>query len=306
MLISILLSGVLALAQESPIEKPDVSSPTSGAIRLAKEVAPKSISLGLIPSENPQELKKNGALLAKKLTEKLGVTVNIFIPKNYQGLIEAMQQKKVDYAFFTAMSFVYAERLAGAKVLMKKVWDNPFYYSTVFVRNDSPAKTLKDLKSLQVAFVDQKSTSGFLYPLVALKKQGLAQKDLGASIFTGTHEKSAQALVEGKVQAAAFFADSIDGSKSALHKFFPKQAKDYRALWISDAIPNDPFVVRQDFYDRYPQFTHQMMFAFLDLQEDEKGNLLKTFLGINAVMMATSRQYDPVRELVRELDLKLE
>jgi phosphonate transport system substrate-binding protein len=315
-LYSLLLAGVLALAQGSPAEsplstfgkseKPKVLESTGGAIKIVKEAHPKSITLGLIPSENPMALKKNGALLAKILSEKLGVTVNIFIPKNYQGLIDAMKEKRVDYAFFTAMSFVFAEKQAGAKVLMKKVWDNPFYYSTVYVATNSPVKSLKELKGQSMAFVDEKSTSGFLYPLVALKKAGVDRKDLGAVSFYGTHEKTALALLEKKVQAAAVFADTSDGAKSAFHRFFEKQVLEVRPIWVSDPIPNDPFVVRQDFYDLYPQLTHKMMFAFLDLQENEKENLLKKYLGVTGVMMATSRQYDPVRDLVKELDLKLE
>lgn len=301
-LILTLSMGFAGYAQGLQSETPEVV----GAIKMSsKEKLPSSMTLGLIPSENPEELKKNGAALAKLLGKQLGVTVNIFIPKNYQGLIDGMKNKTVDYAFFTAMSFVFAEKQAGAKVLMKKVWDNPFYYSSIYVRKNSTAKTLGDLKGQSIAFVDEKSTSGFLYPLTALKKIGVRREDLGTISFFGTHEKTAEALIKQNVQAAAVFADGSDGSKSAFHRYYEKQLLDIRPLWVSEPIPNDPFVVRQDFYDRYPQFTHRVMFAFLDLQEG-KDNYLKKYLGINGVMMATSRQYDPVRELVKEMDLKLE
>lgn len=269
------------------------------------EAKPKEITLGLIPSEDPEKLKKNGLALAKALQEKLGVNVNLYISKNYQGLIDAMKKQKVDYAFFTAMSFVFAEKNANAKVLLKKVWEAPFYYSVILTKNDSGIKSLEDLKGKKFGFVDERSTSGYLYPRVKFKKSGVLEKEFSKTEFFGNHEEAARALVEGRVDAISVYADSADGSKNAVQAYFPAKAASVKPLWVSDPIPNDPLCVRQDFYEKYPQFTHQMMFAFIDLKEDPKGNLLKKYLGVSEVMMATSKQYDPVRELVRELDLKL-
>lgn len=278
----------------------------AGTLQADPVPQPQSITLGLIPSEDPVKLKKNGLELAKTLQKKLGVNVNLYIPKTYQGLIDAMKSKKVDFAFFTAMSFVFAEKQAGAKVLLKKVWDGPFYYSVILTRKDSKIKTLKDLKGKSFGFVDEKSTSGYLHPRVQLKKVGLDhQKDLKTS-FHGNHQGAAKALLDGKVDAISVFADTPEGGKNAVDMNFPDRSKDVAVLWVSQPIPNDPFVVREDFYEKYPQFTHEMMFAFIDLKEDPKGNMLKNYLGCSEVMMATTKQYDPVRELVRELDLKLE
>lgn len=269
------------------------------------EKAPKEITLGLTPGDDPVKLKKNGLELAKLLQKKLGVNVNLYISKDYQGIIDAMKNKKIDYAFFTAMSFVFAEKEANAKVLLKKVWDGPFYYSAILTKKNSKFASLKDLKGARFGFVDEKSTSGYLYPRLQFKKIGLdTQKDLKAT-FLGNHHDSSKALLEDKVDAVSVFADSADGLKSAIQVFYPDKADQVRVLWVSDPIPNDPFCVREDFYEQYPQLTHRMMFALLDLKEDKKGNLLKELLGVNEVMMATSRQYDPVREVVRELDLKL-
>ncbi len=272
----------------------------------SSEKPPKEITLGLTPGDDPVKLKKNGLELAKVLQKKLGVQVNLYISKDYQGIIDAMKNKKIDYAFFTAMSFVFAEKQAGAKVLLKKVWDAPFYYSAILTKKSSGIKNLKELKGKSFGFVDEKSTSGYLYPRVQLKKEGLdVNKDLSKTTFLGNHQEASKSLLEGRVDAISVFSDSPDGLKSAVRNFFPDRADEVQILWVSAPIPNDPFCVREEFYDKHPQFTHQMMFALLDLKEDKKGNLLKELLGVNEVMMATSRQYDPVRELVRELDLKL-
>jgi phosphonate transport system substrate-binding protein len=65
--------------------------------------------------------------------------------------------------------------------------------------------------------------------------------------------------------------------------------------------------VRQDFYDANPRISHDLMFAMIELLEDAKdGARFKQALGVSSMALATSQQYEPVREMVRELDLKLQ
>jgi len=76
---------------------------------------------------------------------------------------------------------------------------------------------------------------------------------------------------------------------------------------VSEPIPNDPFVVRQDFYDSYPRISHDLMFALIEINDDPKdGARFKKLLSASSLMFATSQQYEPVREMVKELDLKLQ
>lgn len=277
-----------------------------GIAAFGADPAPSQITIGFIPGDSPEKLKASGLKLAALLQEKTGVDVNIHISKDYQGLIEAMKQKKIDFAFFSAMTFVFAEKQAGAKVLLKKVWEGPFYYSALVVKKSSKFKKVEDLKGKTIAFVDEKSGSGYLYPRMMLKKKGLdPQKFFKQTIFTGNHQSAVLAVVDGKADAAAIFSDSTDGKKSAWSHFSPKTLEQQKVLWLSEPIPNDPFAVRQDFYDKYPRIVHDVMFALIELDDYKGKNMLKELLNVNEMQTATSRHYEPVRELVRELDLKL-
>ncbi len=278
-------------------------------IPLVAFAAPKAITIGFIPGENPDTLRENGALIAKLLESKIGVPVKIFISKDYNGLIDAMKDKKIDFAFFTAMSFVFAEKSAGAKVLLKKVWDGPFYWSTILVRKDSKIANLKQLKGKKFAFVDKKSSSGFLYPQVNFKKQGIDPATFFSEIvYSGNHDASIQLLNEKKVDAVAVFSNDEKATDSAWTRFAPKDTKvKVKPLWVSVPIPNDPFCVRSDFYEANPKISHDLMFALIELDDDAKeGSNFKKLLGVSSLMLATSQQYEPVRDLVKELDLKLE
>lgn len=275
-------------------------------VQAETEPTPPSITIGVIPGGNPENLREQGLALAKELQAKLNIPVNIYISKNYAGLVEAMKTKKVDFAFFNSVTYVFAEEQAQAKVLLKKVWHDPYYYSAIITPQNSKIKKLQDLKGKRIAFVDDKSSSGYLYPQVALKKIGLTDKDFKEVMFSGNHQASIQFLEAKKVDAAAVFSDDEKGKQGAWTKFGTDKKAKYRMVWVSAPIPNDPFCVRQDFYDLYPKTTHTLMFALIGILEDTQNkNTYSEILGSRDLMPATSKQYDPVRELVKALNLEL-
>ncbi|WP_347357049.1 phosphate/phosphite/phosphonate ABC transporter substrate-binding protein [Bdellovibrio sp.] len=283
-----------------------LSISTAQAAEGTAEAVPPSITLGVIPGGNPENLREQGLALAKELQAKLNIPVNIYVSKNYAGLVDAMKAKKVDFAFFSSSTYVFAEQQAQAKVLLKKVWNHPYYYSVIVTPKNSGIKKLKDLKGKRMAFVDDKSSSGYLYPQVALRKIGLQDKDFKEVAFTGNHQASIQFLEAKKVDAAAVFSDDEKGLEGAWEKFGTDKKAKYRILWMSAPIPNDPFCVRQEFYDTYPKITHTLMFTLIDILEQTRNkNTYSEILGSRDLMPATSKQYDPVREMVKALNIEL-
>ncbi|MBO9666792.1 MAG: phosphate/phosphite/phosphonate ABC transporter substrate-binding protein, partial [Bdellovibrio sp.] len=254
----------------------------------SNDKGPSQITIGLIPGGNPEKQREQSLALAKDLQGRLNVPVNMYISKNYAGLVEAMKSKKIDFAFFSSSTYVLAEQQAQAKVLLKMVWNQPYYYSAIIVPADSKIKKLEDLKGKKIAFVDEKSSSGYLYPQVALRKKGLSDKDLKVT-FTGNHQASVKKLEDGEVQAAAVYSDDEKGTQGAWVKLGTKKSK-MRIIWMSAPIPNDPFCVRQDFYNQYPKITHDIMFALIDMVEQaEDKQTYSEILGSRDLMPATSK-----------------
>lgn len=273
----------------------------------AEEGVPKTITIGFSPGEDPQSLKLKSEELIRKIQSKVGVPIKSFFSKDYQGLIDAMKRKEVDFAFYTAMSFVFAEKQAGAKVLFKKVWEHPYYYSAIMVLKDSKVRRIQDLKGKRFAFVDEKSASGFLYPSVRFKQLNLDPKTFFSTLrYTGNHAESVKLLLNKEVDGIAVFANDDKGLTSAVLSYSPEKNQSVKALWVSDPIPNDPFCVRQEFHDQYPRFVFKMMDALLDLNEDSmKDQEMQKLFGFKKLDTATSRQYQPVRDMVQTMSLKL-
>jgi len=274
----------------------------------AQEATPKEITIGVIPFGDKAVLKRGAFQIAKILQSELNIPINIYLPKTYGSLIQAVKEKKVDFAFLTAASYVAAEKDAKIQVLLKRVWSEPFYYSLILTSKNSDIKKVEDLKGKRIAFVDTKSTSGFLYPQVMFKKKGWNDKTFKEIKFTGGHSESVALLEQKGTDAIAVFGDDIEGKTNAWTKFSKEQKSDgVRVIWHSDPIPNDPFCVRQEFYDLYPKVVHTLMFKLIDAVETLKENKdVVMVVGAKGFLPATSRQYDPVRELVKELGVQSE
>lgn len=275
------------------------------SLALFADESARSITIGLLVGGKPEDSQKQAVVFAEKLQDKLGKPVQIFVSKDYSGLIEALKNKKVDFALFTALTYVIAEKQTPVKVLLKKTWEGPYYYSSLVVSKKSKIKSVKDLKKKSIVFVDKNSTSGYLYPQIYLRKNGLLEKDFKSVSFSGNHSASIESLESGQADVAAVFADEENGSIGAWTRF-AKKPKDFKVIWVSEPIPNDPLVVRQQFYDENPKLTLEIMYDFIEVQNEAKGSLFE-ITGKGSLVPATAKQYDPVREMysVFEKELKL-
>jgi len=256
-----------------------------------------AITIGLLPGGNPKVIEKEAYVLAEKLQQKTGRPFEIYISKNYTAMIEALKNKKVDLAVLSSMTYVTAEKEVNLKVLLKKTWSNsPFYYSAIVVSKNSKIKKLADLKNKTIAFVDEKSTSGYLYPQIYLRKNKFTDQSFKSVVFTGNHAASIDMLENKKVDAVAVFSDDDKAKQGAWNRFAKTKNFAIRPIWISDPIPNDPIVVRDDYYEANAKLTHEIMYTLIEIQS-ENNSTLSEILGTSDLMPATSKQYDPVREV---------
>lgn len=263
--------------------------------------APKQIRIGFIPGDNPASLKVKADQFAKLLTKEVGIPVKAYISPDYLSLAKAMKEGKVDFAFFTAATFVQAEKEIKLKVLLKKVFSAPYYYSVLLTKAESSIKKIEDLKGKKVAFVDEKSASGYLYPMVMLREKGIDSKQFFNQIlFSGNHERSVELLKNGEVDGIAVFADDSENKTGAISKYLGAEAvAKYRLLWSSEPIPNDPLCVRDEFYQANTKITHDVMFALIEASERwPKEQELMKYLGVQQMTFATSKQYEPVRAMM--------
>jgi len=250
------------------------------------------VRLGIQPNEKDADLNA----FARELEGATGLKVEYVVSPDYDDLVAQFKKGAVDFAFFSPVNFIAAEKDAGAKVLLKKVYGHSeFYFSALIVKDDSPIKSVSDLKGQNIAFVDPSSTSGYLYALVLLKKAGLSLKDVKGE-FSGTHDKAVEAVLSGKAVAAAVWGED-PATGAGAWSGLPSEGTKFRVLAWSEPIPNDAFAVRSDFYQANANIVFKVMEGLISMSDAATGSLKKVF-DTDKMTTATSRHYDSVRNII--------
>lgn len=266
---------------------------------------PKALRVGFAPFENQREVLKKAGPVVESLSRALGMKVTPFVAGDYPGVVEAMKGGKLDVAFYSPAALVMAEKVAGAKVILKSIYrGRAHYYSAIITRADGPIKTLKDLKGKNFAFVDPGSTTGAVYPKLMMMNAGLDPKrDLGKVIYAGGHDASILAVYNGKVDAAATFANDDRGDDVPWKHILKADASRVRAIAYSRPIPNGAVAVSKHLS---PALVARIRKAFLDLGTTGEGRkMLSRMYLIEAFAPASSADYDPVREAFHKVGLSL-
>lgn len=150
-----------------------------------------------------------------------------------ETLVEDFKNGKIDVALLGPVLYVKAHHELGAQAI---VADGPKYNSVVFVRNDSPVKTVDELKGRSFAFGYRDSTSSHLFPLLLLSRARIKETDLGDHEFVGNHDLVIEGVLSGRFEAGGVINAAFEASKG----------KGLRAIAVSDPIPGVPVVVRKD------------------------------------------------------------
>ncbi len=205
------------------------------------------IVMGVITSENEVDRVARWKPVRAYLSRELGVEVVERLATDYAGVIEGMKAKKVDLAYFGPASFSRAWLVTNHQVqplVAKLNGDGSFgYYSAIVVKADSPYHKIEDLKGKKFAFADPNSTSGHQAPRFFLHEQGIeVDKFFSKTEFSGSHENSIIALLNGTYDAAATWWNSeTDNNPTRMEGKRMIKPGQWRVIWKSPLLPNDPW-----------------------------------------------------------------
>jgi phosphonate transport system substrate-binding protein len=257
---------------------------------------PKQLVMAVTPSNIPTELFKASEAFALELGKKLGLTIKVYMPTDYLGVVEALRNKTADLAFVHPAGYVFANREAKAQIVAVDVWHGKTNYtSRIFVRRDSGFTRLEDLRGKSIAFVDPGSTSGYVYPMVMLIKRGLVRdRDpktfFKEAMFAGTHEAALLALLNGSVDAVASF-------DLAPPQYLKDKDRVEKLTYVAetDPIPEAGMCVREGLD---PTLITKVQNALMAFNAPEYRPILRDFYGIDGFAPAKDSDYNPVREAI--------
>jgi len=208
---------------------------------------PDKIVFAPVPSENATAALAAYGPFAKALEDMLGIKVEQVAVSDYAAVVEGQLSGKVDIAAYGPFSY-YVAKVAGAKidpiaVLVNDIGLPPSYQSFLIAPGNSAATSIADVKGKKVCFVDNLSTSGYLYPTAGLKEAGLEVNRDYTAVFAGGHDKSVAAVKAGTCDLGFAFDDMVNTIAPASGIIKPG---DLKVIWKSKPIPNSPFAVRTD------------------------------------------------------------
>jgi phosphonate transport system substrate-binding protein len=258
------------------------------------------IRFGVEPFEDPAKLTPAAKVLADALGERLKCPVQLTITEDYSAEVLALQNGKLDVAMFGPLGYVFAHQRAGAEAVASfgdSTGKVSSYTAGIWVPADSPVQGVKDLAGHSLALSSVGSTSGDALPRKAIVDAGLKPEDVKVN-YAGGHAESLLALAKGTADAAEINSQQL-ASATASKTFDPAE---FRKIWSSDAIPNDPITVRGNLD---PAFKQAVTDALLHLPGDKVGEIgallaVKPAAPLVAVDKST---YQPLFDLADTLHL---
>ena len=271
------------------------------------------LTFAVIPAENASATTDIYTPFADYLSKEIGVPVKLRIANDYAAVIEAQRAGTAQIAFYGPASYARAV-LTGVKidplVVQRHNTGLTGYYSVVWVKADSPYKTLADLKGKTIALVDPNSTSGNQAPRYFLNNEGYSVDTyFGKSVYAGSHDNAVLAVAQGTADAAANAWNSEDDNyltrllargllKTADGK--PLTQADFRIVFKSDFLPEGPFAV----LDSLPaDLKAKIKQAFLDAPKKDKAAFDKLSNGKDIEFVPISaKDYDGIIGMVKYND----
>jgi len=167
---------------------------------MAGAVQAETIKFAVTDINGLEELQVHYGAFVDVLEEITGDKVKFFPINNRTAAVEALANGHVDYVLTGPAEYIVFR--ARAKAVPVVAWQRLDYFTQLVVTNESPIKSLVDMKGKTIAFGEVGSTSTHLGPAQLLASIGLMpNKDYKA---LNIHRNvSIEALLRGDVDAVA-------------------------------------------------------------------------------------------------------
>jgi phosphonate transport system substrate-binding protein len=211
-----------------------------------------TLNFGVVSSENEADRIARYKSLVAYMVRRLQVPVKMHQATDYAGTIEALKARKLEFARFGPAAYAQAWLITGGKVepiVVETDSDGLVgYHSVVVVKADSPYKSLADVRGKSFAYADPTSNSGFVAPTFFLREDGINPETFfGRTGFSGSHENSILAILNGTYDAAATWWTNEERNNVARMEgkgMIP--AGQTRVIWKSPKLPGSPWAIHTD------------------------------------------------------------
>ena len=268
---------------------------------------PDALTFAIIPTEESVAELQLYKPVTDRMEELTGKKIQFFMPTSYASVVEGLLSKFVDVAVLGPYTYVIANSkdksievfATYAKRPGHMQEEGPGYRGVLISKRGSKFTTIDSLKGSIVGLTDPGSTSGNLMPRVAFTKViGMdLEKFFGKVVYTGSHELSTVAVIQGKVDSAFVashrFDNVVNKGEASLDAV--------NILWKSAVIPQDPFVYRNTLCDNIKAKIRE---TFIGLKDVPSAKKFLDNVKSNTFVEMNSDDYNLIRDLKKAKDAR--
>lgn len=251
---------------------------------------------------NTEPIGARLAELVGAFADAAGVHVVPRVALSYSELARLMRERLADVAWLPPIAFLKLSEAGTVVPIVSHIRGaNASYESVLLVRRDATAARVEDLRGKTAGWVDPWSAAGYVLPRVELLRRGTDPRAMfGEERFYGSHDAAVRALLDGKVDAAATFAQ-LRESGEVLRGGFSNIAGALEAVRVIDRfgpIPCDVIAA----HEGVPAETRDAVAAALVQVANDprwKDALARVF-GVEEFRPGVPASYDALRALFAE------
>ena len=293
----LLCLGCTACSEEEPALRVDLSKRQETVIPTAQA----GITYAYLPQYSHTTSYNRHHLLVEYLREATRLPIRQVFPNTFDEHVKMVAQGQIDISFtnpFVYIKLAQQGTWSFARTIRSSGRDG--FHSEIICRSDnSELKTLADCRGKRWIAVDPLSAGGFLFALGHFHDLGIKRRDFAEIAFApgpgGKQENVVLAVLAGKYDFGTIREGTLDVLKGRIDQ------DQIRILARTRAYPEWLFAARKDLDPRVVEKIAQAMFA-LDPHNPDHAAVLEA-AGLKGIIPARDQDFDPVRELVRKLNL---
>lgn len=249
-----------------------------------------ALSLGIVPQQSPLSLAKSWSPIVQYLEKETGEKIELKIENSITKFEEVLYLGGYDIAYMNPYHYVVASQKKSYKA---KIRANEDLVGILVVNKNSNISSVTDTKGKKILFASPNAFAATLLTKYELSKKYNINIDKNEQFsYVNSHDS----VYKGVARGIGDVGGGIERTFNALEDVEAKES--LKILYKTQSYPSHPIAFSQF----VPEETQKKVInAFMNIPE----NLLKD-LGMENIIKTNDKEYDIVRDIVKELSLPKE
>ena len=257
----------------------------------SKKANAEDIHLGSVAMDIPVEMVKRLTPLTKYLSAQTGLKVDFRASPNLGSAVDELGKNTTQIAYLTPAAYLEAHEKYSAIPLVNPLNKGKGTFTLmIVVAQDSPIKTVDDLRGKKFAFGDKKA---LLQP-ATVESSGIKLQEFASYEYLNHYDNIAKAVINGDFDAGIL--------KDTVAEKFATQG--IRVIHTSPALPSYIFAVNKNLPAKTISKLKKAMLALKDDTEEHKAILSSLEKGYNGFEASSDKDFDGIRKLLAHSSAK--